>query len=193
MRPFYEDVSPHATIGFRDCDCIDGSLFTLQTLREHHYSFETSHPRGFSVSFLRFCRVAATLVACVPSLASAAVPEVKPGPDFVGVGYSLSSSGNVIVYAGVREVGGKVAVCGMVWYEKATSSTQAIEAKFTEKMSFKIGKKGLSVNSRAFNRFKTKEDAEAGLARCSVTTTAWRAEYAKAKLTMKLGSVTIYE
>jgi hypothetical protein len=193
MRPFYEDVSPHATIGFPDCDRFDRSLFTLQTLTEHHYSLEIGVLRGFNVNFLRFCRVAATLVAFVPSLACAAVPEVKPGQDFVGIGYSLSSSGNVIVYAGIREIGGKVAVCGMVWYEKATSSTRAIEAKFTEKMSFKIGKKGLTVSTRAFNRFKTKEDAQAGQARCSVTTTAWRAEYAKAKLTMKLGSVTIYE
>lgn len=145
------------------------------------------------MKFLSFCRVAAAVGVMMPSVALAAVPEVQPGRDFVGMGYSLSSSGNVIVYAGVREIGGKVAVCGMVWYEKATSSTRTAEAKFTEKMTFKIGNKGLTVSTRTFNRFKTEEDAQSGKARCSVTTTPWKPEYSKVKLTMKLGQVTIYE
>ena len=88
------------------------------------------------MNILRVVKVAVALAFMVPNLAMAKVPEVKFGKDFIGVGYSISSSGNVVVYAGVREIGGKVAVCGMVWYEKATSSTRAIEAKFTEKMTF---------------------------------------------------------
>jgi hypothetical protein len=140
------------------------------------------------------CVLAAAL-AVVPCLASAAVPEVEPGQDFQGVGYSLSSSGDVVVYAGVRNIDGKVGVCGLVWYEgKATSSTKAVEAKFTEKMRFSIGGKGLSVSTRAFKRYESKEAAQAGnVARCSVTTTAWKEAYGKAKLQMKLGNVTIYE
>ena len=138
-------------------------------------------------------RIVTMLAVVIPGMAFAAVPEVKPGKDFVGIGYSISTSGNVNVYAGVREIGGKVAVCGMVWYEKATSSTRAIEAKFTEKMTFKIAGKGLTVSTRTFSRYKTEEEAAAGVARCSVTTTAWKSAYGKAKLTMNLSSVTIYE
>lgn len=128
-----------------------------------------------------------------PSAAFATVPEVAFDKNFVGVGYSISSSGSVVVYAGVREIGGKVAVCGMVWYEKATSTTRSIEAKFTEKMRFKIAGKGLTVSTRAFNRFKSESDAQAGKARCSVTTTPWQPAYGKAKLEMKLGNVTVYD
>lgn len=146
-----------------------------------------------SVKFLAFCRAAAVVLTVIPSVVFAAVPEVMPGKDFVGMGYSLSSSGNVVVYAGVREISGKVGVCGMVWYENATSSTRAVEARFTEKMTFKIGSKGLSVSTRAFNRFNTQDDAQIGKARCSVTTAPWKPEYGKAKLTMNLGQVTIYE
>jgi hypothetical protein len=144
------------------------------------------------LSVSRLSRLAA-VIFLVPAIAFAAVPEVKHAKDFVGIGYSLSSSGNVVVYAGVREIGGKVAVCGLVWYEKATSSTRAIEAKFTEKVVFKIDGKGLSVNTRVFGRFKTEEEAFRGLARCSVTQTPWKANYANGKLKMTLGSVTIYE
>ncbi len=143
--------------------------------------------------FLRLCCTAAAAALFIPAVAFAAVPEVKPGNDFVGIGYSVSTAGNVIVYAGVREISGKVAVCGMVWYEKATSSTRAIEAKFTEKMSFKIAGKGLTVSTRSFNRYKTEDEAANGLARCSVTTTAWKAAYGKAKLDMKLRNTTVYE
>jgi hypothetical protein len=149
--------------------------------------------RRIGMSVLSLCRNVVAAAVLVPGLALAAVPEVTPGKDFVGMGYSLSSAGNVIVYAGVREIEGKVAVCGMVWYEKATSSTRAIEAKFTEKMSFKIAGKGLSVGTRSFNRFKTEDEAANGTARCSVTTTAWKPAYGKAKLDMKLGNVTVYD
>lgn len=145
------------------------------------------------MKFGRLFRNAIAVLVVVPGMAAAGVPEVPVEKDFVGLGYSLSSSSDVVVYAGAREVAGKVAVCGLVWYEKATSSTRAVEAKFTEKMTFKIGSKGLTVSTRAFNRFKTEEDAAKGKARCSVTTTPWHPAFAKAKLTMKLGRVTIYE
>jgi hypothetical protein len=140
------------------------------------------------------CVLAATL-AVVPCLASAAVPEVEPGQDFEGIGYSLSSSGEVVIFAGVRNIGGKVAVCGLVWYEKkATATTRSIEAKFTEKVRFAIAGKGLSVSTRTFNRYESREAAQAGnVARCSVTATPWKDAYGTAKLKMKLGAVTIYE
>lgn len=137
--------------------------------------------------------IVAALAFVAPSVSFAAVPEVKHASDFVGVGFSLTSSGEVVVYAGVREIGGKVAVCGLVWFDKATATTRVIEPKFTEKISFKIDGKGLRVSTRLFNRFKTKEDATTGLARCSVTQTVWKASYGKAKLKMSLGNVTVYE
>ena len=45
----------------------------------------------------------------VPDLALAAGPKLTPGQDFVSIGYSLSSAGEAVVYAGVRDMGGKVA------------------------------------------------------------------------------------
>lgn len=129
----------------------------------------------------------------VPTVTMAAVPEVQPANDFVGIGYRVSSSGEVIVYAGVREIGGRLAICGLVWFEKATASTRSIEPKFSEKIVFRIDGKGLAVTTRVFSRFKTEDDAAKGKARCSVTQTAWKASYSKAKLTMTLGNETVYE
>jgi hypothetical protein len=139
------------------------------------------------------CVLAAAL-AVVPGFVSAAVPEVAPGQDFQGIGFSLSSSGEVVIFAGVRNIGGKVAVCGIVWYEKkATATTRSIEAKFTEKVRFSIAGKGLSVATRLFKRYESKEAAQTGnVARCSVTTTPWKDAYGTAELQMKLGAVTVY-
>ena len=45
----------------------------------------------------------------VPDLALAAGPKLTPGQDFVSIGHSLSLAGEAVVYAGVRDMGGKVA------------------------------------------------------------------------------------
>lgn len=139
------------------------------------------------------CGALAAAFCLSANLAAAAGPEVKPSKDFQGVGYSISSSGSVVVFAGVREMSGKVAVCGFVFFEKATSSTVAIEPKFTEKMRFSIAGKGLSVSTRAFKRYKTEAEAFAGNARCAITTTPWNPAFGKAKLSMKLGATTVYD
>ena len=142
--------------------------------------------------FSRSCAIAAAICVCA-TFAVAGGTEVKPSKDFQGLGYSITSSGNVVVFAGVREMAGKVAVCGFVFFEKATSSTIAIEPRFTEKMRFSIAGKGLSVSTRAFKRYKTEAEAFAGNAHCAVTTTPWEAAYGNAKLSMKLSSETVYE
>lgn len=133
------------------------------------------------------------LVALLPNIALAGGTEVKPSNDFQGISYSITTSGNVVVFAGVRDISGKVAVCGLVFFEKATSSTMAIEPKFTEKVRFSIAGKGLSVSSRAFKRYKSEAEAFAGNARCAVTTTPWKEAYGKAKLAMKLSAETVYD
>ena len=97
------------------------------------------------------------------------------------------------VFAGVREMSGKVAVSGLVFFEKATTSTTAIEPKFTEKMRSSIAGKGLSVSTREFKRYKTEDEAYAATVRCAVTTTPWKADYSKAKPAMNLGAVTVYD
>lgn len=137
--------------------------------------------------------VVAAFMMLIPNLAAAGGPEVKPSKDFQGIGYSITSSGNVVIFAGVRAIEGKVAVCGLVYFEKATSTTKAVEPQFTEKVRFSIGGKGLSVSTRAFKRYKTEAEAYAGNARCAITTTAWNDAYGKAKLSMELGSVTVRE
>ena len=119
----------------------------------------------------------------------AKTPEVDPASDFAGISYGVSSSGKIIVFAGVREIGGKVAVCGMVFFEKATSTTKSIEPDFTQQMSFCIGGQSLRVQTSRFSRFPSEAEAMKGKARCSVTNRAWKPTYAKTELKMGLSGL----
>lgn len=71
----------------------------------------------------------------VPDLALAAGPKLTPEQDFVGIGYSLSSAGDVVVYAGVRDMGGKVATA------RCAVTTTAWKAAYGKgKLEMKRGK-----------------------------------------------------
>lgn len=119
--------------------------------------------------------------------AVAGAPEVKPGADFQGIGIDLSSiGGTIVVYAGVREISAKVAVCGMVFFDKPTGTAKAIEPKVTSKLIFKLAGKRLNVQTSAFRRYPTEAEALAGKARCFVTGTPWATAYAKTTLSIEL-------
>jgi hypothetical protein len=133
----------------------------------------------------------AALTAATISLsgmAAAKAPEVDPANDFAGISYGVSSSGKIVVFAGVREIGGKVAVCGLVFFEKATGTTKGIEPDFTQQIAFSIGGQSLRVQTSLFSRFPSEAEAVKGKARCSATNRAWNAGYAKAKLKMSMPS-----
>lgn len=140
-----------------------------------------------------FAVVTAMALAVFASQAVAGAAEVAPGRDFQAIGIELSSiGGTIVVYAGVREISAKVAVCGLVFFEKPTGTARAIEPKVTSKLIFKLAGKRLNVQTSAFRRYPSEAEALAGKARCFVTGTAWAAAYAKTPLSIELerGSIS---
>jgi hypothetical protein len=136
------------------------------------------------------CVLAAAL-CCSAGLAGARTIEVAPGPDFIGMDYSMSTGGNVFVVAGVRKIGGKVAICGLVYYaDRATATTRSVEGPLTDKTRFSLAGKVLRVNARLFKRYKNKDEATGSPAGCSVTTTVWQDKFAKAPFSMDLKGTT---
>jgi hypothetical protein len=133
----------------------------------------------------------AILVFALPIAAHAEAPSVQADRDFQGLQYSLTSSGNIVTFAGARNIGGKLGVCGLVFFENATASTRALEKKFAEHIQFKIAGKAIHVETAYFTRYATKQDSMVGKAGCSVTTRAWDPVFAKAKLEMALPNQTI--
>lgn len=141
------------------------------------------------MSILRFCRAAVAVAVLLPTLAIAGVPEVEPGNDFQGISYSISTSGVVVIYAGIRNVNGKLAVCGLVFFEKkANATTRSAEKGISENIRFKVGGTAVKVTTRSFKRYMTEEEARGKTAGCSVTGKAWQDGYGKAKLTLALSA-----
>jgi hypothetical protein len=119
--------------------------------------------------------------------------EVAPADDFVGISYSIDTRSDVILFVGLREIGGQVGVCGIVWTENATNTAKRLEPRFSQKIRFYVGGQQLRVNVRKFNRYDSEGEASAGPAGCSVTNTAWQAGYANAELEMTLAPTTVYD
>lgn len=128
---------------------------------------------------------------CLTTPALAEIPTVKPGQDFIGIGYELTSSGKVEVYAAPRQVGDKLAICGLVFVEKATNTTKALEGRFSEKIGFHLAGKSVRVQTGLFKRYYSKDDMASALAGCSVTQKPWDPAYAKGNFTMSLGNETV--
>jgi hypothetical protein len=138
---------------------------------------------------LGFVYAAAMLFAGGPLQAQDA--EVAPGQDFVGVAITIDTRSQIIVYAGLREVAGKVGVCGMIWFENATGTARQLERRATQKIRFSAAGQRLRVSTQDFNRFDNEEQALAGLAGCSASTTAWQAGFANQRLDMAMTSGTL--
>ncbi len=137
-------------------------------------------------------KVLAAIVAMMlagPSLAQDA--EVAVADDFAGISYSIDTRSDVFMYVGLRDVGGQVAVCGVVWTENATNTAKRLEPRFSQKIRFSVAGQQLRVSVRKFNRFAS--EATAGLAGCSVTRTAWQAGYARTPIEMTLAPTTVYD
>jgi hypothetical protein len=140
----------------------------------------------------RFACAVVLAVAC-PLAAHAATPEVPTTGSFFGWTYDVTSAGKVYVYFAPREVGGKLAVCGFVFFEKATATTRSIEKQFTSQMYFTMGGAPLKVNTGKFKRYKTEDEANAGTAGCSMTNTAWKSGFDNAKIDVSMRNNTVFQ
>jgi hypothetical protein len=117
--------------------------------------------------------------------------EVPVGSDFAGIGYAINTRSDVFVYAGLRDIGGQVGVCGIIWTESATNTAKRLERQASRKIKFSVAGLRLRVTTDKFNRFDSRAEAEAGLAGCSVTNTPWQAGFAGQPLDMGLAAGTL--
>lgn len=125
----------------------------------------------------------------LPALAE--TPTVQIDDGYEGIGYKMSSGGEVQVWAAPREVGGKLGICGFVLMEKATATTRVIEKEGTSNVIFTLAGKPLRVVTDRFKRYKSMDELKASpLAGCSVIEAPWDKSYAGA-LTLDLGNFTV--
>ncbi len=134
--------------------------------------------------------LALSLLLATPALAE--VPTITIDKGYEGIGYSLSSSGNIEVYAAPRQASGMLAICGFVMTLKSNATTRMVEKKASANIAFWLGNTPLHVNTLVFKRYKTEEELKASpLAGCDVTQTPWNPAFAKTKLRMEMSSGTV--
>jgi opacity protein-like surface antigen len=118
--------------------------------------------------------------------------EVPVSDDFEGVGYSIDDRSEVYVAVALRNVGGRAAVCGVIWIENGTGTGRRLEPRFSQRiLRFSVAGQVLRVNVREFNRFGSEGEAAAGQAGCSTTNVAWQDGFASRPLEVDLSPVTL--
>ena len=78
-------------------------------------------------------------------------PHRQTRQGLIGIGCERTSSGKAEVDAAPRQVGDKLAICGLVIIDKATSTTKATEGRFTEHVQFHLAGKGIRVQTALSN------------------------------------------
>lgn len=145
------------------------------------------------MTFHRNLAIALMVALACPMAAAAKIPEVPVSDgNFSGLSYEVSSVGEIFVYFGPRRIGNSLAICGFVYFGKFDGTTQMIEPKFTEQITFKIAGQDVRVNTRLFKRYKTKDQAYAGNARCAVTKVAWQPAFERARIETAMGNNSVY-
>ncbi len=133
--------------------------------------------------------VAAALLA---GSAQAQVPEVRLTEATV-LSLDVSSGGQIFIAVAPREIGGKLAFCGLTWVEGANGTTQSLRRDFLSNIYFVLGRKSYDARPQVFAHYPSLDAATASRnARCTVTRHPWTPELAKAKFEPRLRNTGIY-
>lgn len=134
--------------------------------------------------FLGWLMAAVFYMTCQPAIAQEIL--VKPDASFQAIAFSNTSKLGMAIYAGVREIDGRVAVCGLVFFgEKISNSLRQGEPQITRKLKYILGGVRLHPQTSQFKRYKTEAEGLAGKAGCSVTNEPWQKAFAKTLLKME--------
>lgn len=129
--------------------------------------------------------VAGSFGMALPVFAEAIL--VKPDSSFQAIAFGKGKKLDLAIYAGVREIDGKVAVCGLVFFgDKTTNSLRQGEPQITRKLKYSLGGIKLNPQTSNFKRYKTEAEALAGKAGCSVTSQPWQKAFAKTLLKLEI-------
>jgi hypothetical protein len=139
--------------------------------------------------------LASSLTVCAASTA-VAQPILMPYRE----GYSVQGFGDskshpdFLIFAGVEQIGGHLAICGAVVFDPKGSHAKSYERKGTRKVKFILAGQRIPVNTDTFRRYASVEAADAdGRVGCSLTTIPWQPAFAKTPLEITAGPITVME
>lgn len=134
-------------------------------------------------------------VYCVASWQPALAQRVliDPGANYQGFVFGTRNKAEVVIYAGVHDIDGKVAVCGLVFFgDNVSNQLRFGEQQLSRQVQYSLNGARLRVDTSRFKRYETELDALVGKAGCSVTEQPWQKAYAKMPLQMDTAGGTTY-
>lgn len=146
--------------------------------------------RFLSVGLAAFVFVAAQPAPAQPIL-------VEADANFVpfAFGNPVSKKVDLAIFADARDIGGKVAVCGLVFFGDNVTNTlrHAGEAQLTRQVQYSLNGERLNFSADSFRRYKNEAEALAeNKAGCVVTRKPWQKAYDKMPIKMRVAGGTTY-
>ena len=124
---------------------------------------------------IREILTAATLILGLVSAAHAEKATAQANNTYQGMWGKFGSAGRYDLYAGLHQINGKVAVCGMIYYsEDANNTTKVLEKKRSKYVQYIVDGKPLVIHAADFIRYNTEKEALASQKTgCTVTRKDW--------------------
>ena len=115
-----------------------------------------------------------------------AAADVPIDDRFVQFGARFQDNSTVIVMASPRNVGGKLAICGVYWTTGGSPRVmREIGPAYVKQLEFAIGDKALPKKNWRFSRIRNSGDPTGQPARCTVLNVAWTDQMARMPLRPK--------
>lgn len=137
-------------------------------------------------------RAAAIALLMVPGFLKPADAAPKSGwvNDVYVLNVTVDGGGIVSLGAMVREIDGKLAVCGATWISKESGTARAQRRNIMRTLLIDLNGTNLPVSASNFAIYASQQEAETGGGVCTVTKKAWKKDYARAELVLRLSSTT---
>jgi hypothetical protein len=118
---------------------------------------------------------AAMIVLAFAPVAQAEKATATANASYQGMWGSFGSAGRYDLYAGLHEINGKVAVCGMIYYsDDANNTTRLLEKKRSKYVRYLVDGKPLVIHAADFLRYNSEKEAlQSQKTGCTVTRKAW--------------------
>ena len=124
----------------------------------------------------RFLAVAGLMMLALATPAHAEKVTVQARPDYKGMWASFDGkSSRFDLYAGLHEINGKAAVCGLIFFgDQANGTTRVLEKKRSKHVQYLVDGRPLVIHVSDFIRYDSEAEArKSGKAGCTVTRKAW--------------------
>lgn len=118
-----------------------------------------------------------------PALADA--PKVPLAAPASVIEVTLEKRSVVAIVYAIREVGGKIGVCGALWPQSKAEFALSRKSAVLNNTIVEVRGKAITVNGHVFPVYESQAQAEKEGLRCSVSRTAWAGPYAEKDIVIR--------